>query len=263
MRVGDSQRLSNGILKLAALNPAFGRLLGAIYVLIGVALLGRQSAGVVAEPDSGFTAYAPLPADDFFGFLSSAAGGMGPIVVALLLLGGIYGGADIKPDARSRERKLPAAIARLLVALAQTLAHLLAAAFAIWLALEIASDDTSILPWLLGLPLAFLTGATIGSTVFAFFMLLVHKVRGAKAQACSNQVFSGQSIPDYKNLLRMRLGADGSLTIHPLGVERACTQWELADAMPAPRFEPRAGKEPAVHAIDGPLEFDALGNRLA
>jgi len=249
-RAGDSKRLGNGILKLAVLNPAFGRLLGALYVLVGVALLGRVDA--IAQGGDGFGA-----------FLSSAAGGMGPIVVAALLLGGVYVGVDIKPDARSRESKLGASIARFALAFAQTAVHVLVAAFVIWLALQIASGDTSILPWLIGLPPAFLAGATIGTTVFAAFMLLVHRLRGAKAQNCSNQVFTGQSITDYKNLLRMRLGADGGLTIHPLGVERICNQWELADAMPAPRFEPRAGSEPAVHAIDGPLEFDALGNRMA
>ena len=42
----DSRRLSNGILKLAALNPAFGRLLGALYVLIGIAMLERARTGV-------------------------------------------------------------------------------------------------------------------------------------------------------------------------------------------------------------------------
>ncbi len=171
-RAEDSKRLSNGILKLAVLNPAFGRLLGALYVLVGVALLGRAEA-------------IEQGGDDFLAFLSSAAGGMGPIVVAALLLGGIYVGVDIKPDARSRESRLGASIARLALALAQTAVHVLVAGCAIWLALRIASDDSSILPWLIGLPPAFIAGATIGTTVFAFFMLLVHKIRGTKAQNCS------------------------------------------------------------------------------
>ncbi|MEA2190778.1 MAG: hypothetical protein QOI73_899 [Solirubrobacteraceae bacterium] len=248
--VADSRRLSNGILKLAVRNPAFGRLLGALYVLLAVALLGRADA-------------IERGGDGFLAFLSSVAGGMGPIVVTALLLGGIYGGADVKPDVHGGESKRVVALARVLVSLAQTLVHALVAALMIWLALQVASDDSSIVPWLIGLPLAFLAGATIGPTVFASFMLLVHKVRGAKAQACSNQVFTGQSIPDYKNLLRMRWGADGGLTIYPLGVDKACTRWELAEPLPAPVFAPRAGREPQVHAIDRPLQFDRLGNRLS
>ena len=38
--------------------------------------------------------------------------------------------------------------------------------------------------------------------MFAFFLWFVHKWRGPKAQANANQVFTGQSIADYKNLLR-------------------------------------------------------------
>jgi hypothetical protein len=189
--------------------------------------------------------------------LSSSVGGM-MIVLVVALFGGIYGGVDIKPA--PRESRLGASLLRFVVALAQTATHLLIATLVVYAALQIA--HASILVWLLGLAVAFLAGTTIGTTVFAFFMLLVHKVRGEKAQACANQVFTGQSIPDYKNLLRMRLGADGGLTIWPLGVDKACTDWDLAADEHGPRFEPRAGKQPVVHPIDRPLEFDPRGNRL-
>ena len=116
--------------------------------------------------------------------------------------------------------------------------------------------------WLLGVVLAFAAGATIGTTVFAFFMWLVHKVRGPKAQANANQVFTGQSIIDYKNLLRMHLGRDGALTIYALGVDEACREWDLADDGPA-RASSRAARRRAVHAIDSTLRFDAAGNRIA
>ena len=43
-----------------------------------------------------------------------------------------------------------------------------------------------------------------------------------------NEVFSGQSIPDYKNFLRMQLNARGELTIYPIGVRSVLRehQWE-------------------------------------
>jgi hypothetical protein len=153
--------------------------------------------------------------------------------------------------------------ARFAVALAQTVVHLLLAAVVIWLAAEIAGGawHVGLGVWLLGLAAALLAGATAGTTVFAAFMLLVHKVRGEQAQACANQVFTGQSIGDYKNLLRMHLGADGGLTIHPLGVDAACREWDLAAPEPAPRFEPR-GEPPRMHRIDEVLRFDASGDRV-
>jgi hypothetical protein len=61
----------------------------------------------------------------------------------------------------------------------------------------------------------------------------------------------------------MRLAADGSLTIWPLGVDKVCEEWDLAEPTPNARFEPRSGKTPQVHPIDRRLEFDAHGNRMA
>jgi hypothetical protein len=245
----DSRRLSNGILKLAALNPAFGRLLGAIYVLVGIAILSERRSAVDAAGHG------------FADFLSHAAGGLGVIVLAVLLFGGIYGGVDVKPA--GTESRIGMSLMRFVIALAHTAAHLVVAGFVIWAATRIAPKvwDETIATWILGLALAFLAGTTVGPTAFGAFMLLVHKIRDGSAQACANQVFTGQSIADYKNLLRMRLGADGGLTIWPLGVDSACTTWDLVERAPAARFEPR-GAAPAVHPIDRPLEFDAKGNRM-
>jgi hypothetical protein len=246
----DSRRLSNGIVKLATLNPAFGRLLGAIYVLAGIAMLNAQTSEEIAG-------------NGFADFLSQTIGGLGVIVSAALLFGLIYGGVDIKPV--EGESRMASSLMRLVVALAQTALHVIVAALAIWAATRIAAEiwDATIAIWIFGLPLAFLAGAMIGATVFGAFVLLVHKVRAGKAQACANQVFTGQSIADYKNLLRMRLGTDGGLTIWPLGVDSACTTWDLVERTPvaAAHFKPRDAP-PAVHAIDRPLKFDAEGNRV-
>jgi hypothetical protein len=253
---GDSRRLSNGILKLAALNPAFGRLLGALYALIAMAMVSSANLGVrgvvgVADTGQGLRTVVIDSGTGFFGFLSNASGGM-TIVLVLLLFGAIFGGVDIK-------QSLPA---RLVVALAQTAVHVFAIGLVVWAAVNVAPDvwDSETAVWLAAIPLAFAAGATFGATVFGFFMWLLHKVRGPKAQANANQVFTGQSIPDYKNLLRMHLARDGGLTIYPIGVDKACQKWDLAPDEPhGPRFEPR-GEAPRVHAIDRPLLFDVSGN---
>jgi hypothetical protein len=250
----ESRKLSLGIMKLAALNPAFGRLLGFFYLLLGGGMLAALDAGggslVANAQDTSF----------LFGFFEAAAGGLS-ITVALLMLGGLLAGVDIKPDAFGKPPKWLALSGRVAVAALQTAAHVLIAGVAIRLVIELASGWPTFWIWVLGLIASGVAGAILGTTVFAAFMLLVHKVRKEKAQACSNQIFTGQSIADYKNLLRMRLADDGALTIYALGVDKACTTWDLADPKPAPRFEPR-GTKPAVHPIDGPLRFDAQGNRL-
>ena len=259
----DSRRLSNGILRLALLNPAFGRLLGVVYALIGVTLLSATplDGGVAIDDSSGATTYAPID-DSFPGFLESAPSTMS-ILLALLLFGGIYSGLDIKPS-RSESSRRGVSLVRFVVALAHTLVHLLAVCLVIWLAADLALRvwDVPVAAWLLGLPVAFLVGKYLGATVFALFMWLVHKARGPKSQATANQVFTGQSIIDYKNLLRMCVGRDGGLEIHALGVDAACTTWDLADEQGSPGFEPRR-TPPQVHAIDRTLRFDSAGDRIA
>ncbi len=261
----DSRRLSNGILKLALLNPAFGRLLGALYALIGISMLGAVDSGVddaVNETNELIQSVRGARIDIFvdtatnanlFHFLANAVGPMS-IVLALVLFGGLFGSVDIK-------QSVPL---RFAVTLAHTAVHLLAIGLVMWAAVNVAPDlwDATAAVWILGIMLAFAAGTTFGATVFGFFLWLVHKWRGPLAQANANQVFTGQSIADYKNLLRMRLGRDGALTIYPLGVDRACREWDLVSDEPTgPRFEPR-GEAPRVHAIDSPLTFDVAGNRV-
>jgi hypothetical protein len=254
----DSRRLSNGILKLAMLNPGFGRLLGAIYALVGLALLGAANTG-----EGGLVANAT--AAGFVGFLAGSAGGLS-LGLTLLLLGVIYGATDIRPGAlqQARSARMAMSGARVGVAVAQVVVHLLTASLVIWAAIDVAPRiwDAPIAVWVLGLLAAFVVGRVFGATVFALFMLLVHKVRGPKAQANANMVFTGQSIIDYKNLLRMRLGRDGGLTIYPLGVDEACRAWDLVEEQPSPRFQPRA-EAPQAHPIDRALRFDPSGDRIA
>lgn len=252
-RDSDSRRLSNGILRLAPLNPSFAALLGAIYVLFGLAMLGALKAGGGALLDAG---------DGFGGFLSEAAGAM-TIVLALALFGAIFGGTDIKPDAleTSGPRRRATQLAKVLVALAHTLVHLLLAAALVYLAASIAPAGAPRVAWLLSVVALFAAGFAIGSTVFALVLLAVHRIRGPKAPEAANQVFTGQSIGDYKNLVRMRFASDGSLTLHPLGVDRIGRDWRYEGRREdGARFEPR-GAAPQAQPIDGPLKFDASGRR--
>jgi hypothetical protein len=55
-----------------------------------------------------------------------------------------------------------------------------------------------------------------------------------------NELFAGQAIQGYKGFLRMRIGADGSLTIYPVGLDSAGKRWRAtpAAAAHAPWIEP-------------------------
>ena len=255
-RAADSRRLSNGVLQLARLNPSFAGLIGGLYVLLGMAMLGALNGGADGL-------YETATANGFSGLLAAAAGGMSLVVVALLF-GATFGSLDLVPNPLEQKMGVVRAtkLARLAVALAHAAIHVLIATLVLWLVLKVVGDHPLAI-WALGLAALFAAGVALGATVWGFFMLVVHKVRGSKAWRNANEVFTAQSIPDYKNLVRMRFAADGSVTLYPLGVDRTGRAWDYTpEAAPAPTFSPR-GARPVAHAIDGPLEFDRSGRRSA
>ena len=70
----------------------------------------------------------------------------------------------------------------------------------------------------------FIVGGFAGSLLMGLYLFLANRLFGMHL----NEVFSGQSIPDYKNFLRMQLNARGELTIYPIGVRSVLRehQWE-------------------------------------
>lgn len=73
-----------------------------------------------------------------------------------------------------------------------------------------------------------------------------------------NELYAGQGIEDAKSFLRIHIAADGTLTIHPLGVDRVCHRWS-----PDPDGEPHAPwlrpEQPlAVHRIEPPIVLTDL-----
>jgi hypothetical protein len=254
-RAAESRRLSNGILKLALLNPSFAGFLGALYAVIGITMLGTLNGG-----DNGL--FATATAEGFVGFLAASTSAMSLLMV-LLLFGGIFGGTDIVPGEMEKNAGVVRAIkaAKLGVAALHTAIHVATVALVLWLVLKLVGDAPLTI-WFLAIVALAAAGAAIGATVFGAFLLAIHKVRGVKAWENANQVFTGQSIPDYKNLVRMRFAPDGSLTLYPLGVDRVGRDWDYTpERAPGPKFSPR-GAPPAVHAIDVPLRFDARGARI-
>jgi hypothetical protein len=40
-----------------------------------------------------------------------------------------------------------------------------------------------------------------------------------------NELYAGQGIEDGKSFLRMHISADGTLTVHPIGIDKICHEW--------------------------------------
>jgi hypothetical protein len=68
-----------------------------------------------------------------------------------------------------------------------------------------------------------------------------------------NELFAGQGIEDAKSFLRMHIATDGTLTIHPIGIDRICRDWE-ADPSGAPDSSWLRPSTPLVaHPIESPI----------
>ena len=89
-------------------------------------------------------------------------------------------------------------------------------------------------------------GGLAAGLVWGLYLYLSHLLLGAH----TNEVFSSQSIPDYKHVLRLRIDKGGDLTIYPIGIRAVPRQWAYrATAAPGkPWFEP-VGPSVAERAV--------------
>jgi hypothetical protein len=68
-----------------------------------------------------------------------------------------------------------------------------------------------------------------------------------------NELFAGQGIEDAKSFLRMHVSADGTLTIHPIGIEKICKDW-APDPDGAPDSSWLRPRRPlTAHRIEPPI----------
>jgi hypothetical protein len=76
--------------------------------------------------------------------------------------------------------------------------------------------------------------------LLASWLVAAYLLVAAAFQVNVNELFAAQGIVDYKSFLRLRIGADGALTIYPIAVERVSRRWRAApDAPPdKPWIEP-------------------------
>ncbi|KIS28320.1 hypothetical protein TV39_05880 [Arthrobacter sp. SPG23] len=90
-----------------------------------------------------------------------------------------------------------------------------------------------LLPWPAGWPpfltlalvlaIIYATGFAAGSEAFACFIL------GTAGGEVASWAMSGQAIEDHKGFLRIRVAADGNVTVYPVAVDRVCRDWDLKE----------------------------------
>jgi hypothetical protein len=117
---------------------------------------------------------------------------------------------------------------RVLGGVTHALSHLIAA-FAIgWLALLITTDGLGLTfgtstQLLISGAITFLVGGFVGSLVMGLYLLISLQV----FRRHSEQAFSGLRIEDYKNWLRLKIDAEGALTIFAIGIDRVVRKWKF------------------------------------
>lgn len=105
-------------------------------------------------------------------------------------------------------------------------------------------------------------GWLIGSLIMGTYLSISLNVFGRH----SNEAFSSLSIPDWKNFLRIRITADGDLTIYPIGIPKVPRVWrKRAHDEPGSDFVPGDVDlsspqliEPPIHIRRAPSEAAAI-----
>lgn len=171
-------------------------------------------------------------------------------LLVLLLVGGLFGFADVKNPGL-----------RFVTGLLHTAVHLLLATLLMW------SDALvyfHVLPRLFGsgsgeflvavghVGFATVLGGILGGMLIGLYLVLMNRLFGVH----TNEVFSCQHIPHYKNVLRLHVGDDGEVTIYPIGVPTVETNWELqSEATPpqAPWFDAKKPPSERAELIEPPV----------
>ncbi len=126
---------------------------------------------------------------------------------------------------------------RIAAALAHAFVHVSAALLCGWLAArwtrELALAQSGSGPLLVRSLLVLALGGFVGSTIFGWYLTIMCELFGAH----ENGATSTQGCRHWKSFLRLRIGPDGELTIHPIGIART------------PRWAPRGYRQGAGPAV--------------
>jgi hypothetical protein len=205
------------------LNPSFGWVLGALYLVVGWPIAHRIGL-----------AGGTHPVDSIANLLRAAIEQLTP--GQILILQALYVGGVLFTDTHSRFYRVAGGAVHTTAHIAT--AFLLAAVAALWIA---PSVDSRLLSLLASGTFVGVAGAVAGSFIWGLYLLTSLNVFGRHA----NEAFSSLRIADYKNFLRMRISPNGELSIYPIGIERV-PRWR--------RWWARARKGSAPRLIEGPVK---------
>ncbi len=240
----SSRRLSFGALALPWRNRTFVFIPALLYLVLGFA--SQFAIRTLKQKDDFDTALRDLRRADVLATFAHPVS----IVLLLVVLALLYGFA--KPWARaSRGRKKMAAkflmgVTHLVI---QIGLFVVVALLVVDLAAALARGTAF---FVLNAVLLGAAGAVVGSLALGLYLALWCAFGGAHG----NEAFSAVSYSRYKNFLRMHIGGDGTLTIYPIGLDRANTEWGLdpdAATKDAPWIKPR-GKKLAARLIESPIK---------
>lgn len=79
-----------------------------------------------------------------------------------------------------------------------------------------------------------LIGWFVSSLIFGIYLLVALNI----FHRHSNEAFSSLRIENYKNFIRIRLDADESMTIFPIGIEKVARRWKPSNQPVGPKYEP-------------------------
>lgn len=256
-----SKRTAWYALLLPFKNIQFAGVLGAFYLLF--AWLMQSWSKMITEIENSFlTTLEGLPYLSATGFeevwwecWTIVRHSPATAAIVLLLLIGLIGFADKK------------GVWKVVLGFLHTVVHLTAALVLIWTFAELnlgvfgLSDPDAFSQVLLFTGEMLVLGGLVGGVIFGAYLILTNRLlhldrsmkRSADATPAggrlrgvhANEVFSCQSIPDYKNFLRLHVREDGDLVIYPFGIEEVGTRW---------RFRPDAGSGQAwFETLDRPI----------
>lgn len=248
----ESKRIVWGCLKLPLVNWQFGLCIGALYLFYAWVV---QSASKMLNgfgTTSLMERVDPTPLGDLGVILSawwrSIAHSPFAVVMTLAIVVGLtFFPQEEQPGLGETIRCRVAGFVHGLCHLALNLALLCLFA---WLNLHVlAMKEDQFCQIVLFCVEMLLIGGTLGSAVMACYLIAANLLLGIH----TNEVFSAQSIADYKNFLRLHIDAAGTLRIYPIGVRRVCRHWDFAGAgQPEDAiFNPRSPI--TVRPIDAPI----------
>ena len=217
-----SRRMGWGIFRrVPTRNPGFVTMLGILHTLTMLAMTGVAGGGGIFQRLFSI----PLVA-----------------MLVLIMAGAVLFAQPPKADKPKHARKWTFGVLH-------GLAHVGLAAAGTWAWLQLPFHDWAWPgPFIAAIVLYGPVGGFLATQLCALYLLIA-----SRFDVNVNELFAGQGIEDAKSFLRLHIAADGTLTIHPIGVDRICHQWEAdpAGAPDTPWLHPR---EPlTAHRIEGPI----------